>query len=102
MLDLEDERYSPQGGADAAAVRRALGTSDMEFWDVFLRETVQNSWDARLGERIRFDVRVFELNGAQRSRLVSEMFSADTGVRALDAFRRALTSAVAEARGTGD
>lgn len=94
MLDLEDEKYAPQGGADAAAVRRALGTTDMQFWDVFLRETVQNSWDARRGDRIRFDVRVFELDGTQRARLLSEMFPEDTGVEPLDRFRAALTGAV--------
>lgn len=98
MLDLEDERYAPQGGADAAAVRRALGTSDMQFWDVFLRETVQNSWDARLDAQIRFDARVFELNEAQRSTLVSEMFPVDTGVEALDAFRAALRGEVGDGR----
>lgn len=96
MLDLEDERYAPQGGADAAAVRRALGTTDMHFWDVFLRETVQNSWDARCGDRIRFDVRVFELDGAQRARLISEMFPGTTGVEALDSFRAVLTGAAPE------
>lgn len=101
MLDLEDERYAPQGGADAAAVRRALGTTDMQFWDVFLRETVQNSWDARQGDRIRFDVRVFELDGAQRARLVSEMFPETTGVEALDRFRAVLTGEITEAGRVG-
>jgi len=97
MLDLEDERYAPQGGADAAAVRRALGTTDMQFWDVFLREAVQNSWDARRGERIRFDLRVFELDGAQRARLVQEMFPEATGVEPLDRFREVLTGGVPDA-----
>lgn len=43
------EPYAAQGNIDARAASRAIGKPQMDPWDVFLRETVQNSWDARRG-----------------------------------------------------
>lgn len=44
------EPYSAQGNIDARAAARAIGRPRLDAWDVFLRETLQNSWDARLNE----------------------------------------------------
>jgi hypothetical protein len=46
-LDLHSERYRPEGGIDARSVRRALGRTTLRLWDLLLRETLQNGWDAR-------------------------------------------------------
>ncbi|KRE56434.1 hypothetical protein [Phycicoccus sp. Soil748] len=44
------EPYAPQGNIDARAGARAIGRPQLDMWDMFLRETLQNSWDARLAE----------------------------------------------------
>ncbi|MBC9819734.1 hypothetical protein [Terrabacter sp. MAHUQ-38] len=44
------EPYAPQGNIDAKASDRAIGRPQLDMWDVVLRETLQNSWDARLSD----------------------------------------------------
>lgn len=58
-LELYSEPYRPEGNIDARAARRALGQPP-QFgpWALFLRETLQNSWDARLSESQSIDYRV--------------------------------------------
>lgn len=46
-LQIEREPFAASGGIDGRAARRAMGKPDIEFWDLFLRETLQNSWDAK-------------------------------------------------------
>lgn len=46
-LVLYSEPFPPGGSIDARTVKRALGRSTYDPWSVFLRETLQNSWDAR-------------------------------------------------------
>lgn len=41
------ERFPASGGVGARTARLALGPHRLEFWELFLRETIQNSWDAR-------------------------------------------------------
>ncbi|TWG93054.1 hypothetical protein L615_006600000130 [Nocardioides sp. J9] len=55
------EPYAPQGNIDARAADRAIGRPQLDPWDVFLRETVQNSWDARLEPHgpVRYSVDAF-------------------------------------------
>lgn len=76
-LDLYSEPYHPQGNIDARAARRALGKPELDFWTVFLRETLQNSWDARTGEDgpVGFTVDAFSLDGGQASFLRDEVFA---------------------------
>jgi hypothetical protein len=75
MLDLFNEPFLPTGSIDARATRTALGVTDMEVWDVFLRETVQNSWDAK-GSARRIDYRVdaFRPTEQQLDVLAHEIF----------------------------
>jgi len=47
-LDLYSETVPPTGMIDGDAARRALGKPNLGFWEVFLRESLQNSWDARV------------------------------------------------------
>ncbi|WP_442574858.1 hypothetical protein ACSBPH_13625 [Microbacterium sp. F51-2R] len=47
-LDLYSEMVPPTGMIDGDAARRALGKPNLGFWEVFLRESLQNSWDARV------------------------------------------------------
>ncbi|WP_425842691.1 hypothetical protein [Agrococcus sp. TSP3-2-1] len=44
------ERFSPAGGATAESLNRAFGPVALREWDPVLRETLQNSWDARKTE----------------------------------------------------
>ena len=56
-LHMTAEVYRPHGGIDARSQRRTLGRSDLEFYALFLRETLQNSWDARTGDGpVRFSI----------------------------------------------
>ena len=47
-LTLYSEPYQPIGNIDARAAKRAMGKSSLDPWTIFLRETLQNSWDAKL------------------------------------------------------
>ncbi|MDZ8275710.1 hypothetical protein R2Q81_07070 [Microbacterium aquimaris] len=49
-LELYSEKVPPTGMIDGDATRRAIGKPNLGFWEVFLRESLQNSWDARLEE----------------------------------------------------
>lgn len=75
MLDLINEAYSPLGAMDARAIREALGRFDISAWEVFLRETVQNSWDARREPTIDFSISASRLSRAQRRWLAEEVLS---------------------------
>jgi hypothetical protein len=47
-LTRHSERFPASGGVGARATHRALGPRSLGFWEIFLRETIQNSWDARI------------------------------------------------------
>ncbi|SCF41458.1 hypothetical protein GA0074696_5537 [Micromonospora purpureochromogenes] len=69
------EPFAPHGGIDAYSARRTLGTFSMDFWQLFLRETLQNSWDARakVTGAVTFAVDAWRLNGAQYDALRYEV-----------------------------
>jgi hypothetical protein len=46
-LSRHSERFAASGGMGARTTRRVLGAHTLGFWELFLRETLQNSWDAR-------------------------------------------------------
>lgn len=62
------------GMIDGDAARRALGKPDLSFWEVFLRESVQNSWDARTSEAIDFAISAVELDSDAVGSLIDEIF----------------------------
>lgn len=64
-LVLYSERLPPVGAIGGEGAVKAVGKPALSFWEVFLRETLQNSWDARLGEQIGFRVRGMHLQPDQ-------------------------------------
>jgi hypothetical protein len=77
-LHLYSERFQPSGNIDAQAARRAIGKPSLDQWRVFLRETLQNSWDARIRDEgpIGFSADAWRATGRQRSVLIEEIFEA--------------------------
>lgn len=74
-LSWRPELIGPMGMIDGGAAGRALGKPDLAFWDVFLRESLQNSWDARTGEAIGFEVAGREFSEEGMTRLRRDVFS---------------------------
>ena len=70
-LSRYSERFAASGGMGARATRRALGAHTLGFWELFLRETLQNSWDARRSSSgpISFSVGAWTATTAQRTYL---------------------------------
>jgi hypothetical protein len=70
-LSRYSERFAPSGGVGARATHRALGQHSLDFWEVFLRETIQNSWDARWTDAgpISFSVAAWMATPGQRAYL---------------------------------
>ena len=78
VLYLYSEPYHPQGNIDARATRRAIGSlPHLDSWSLFLRETLQNSWDARLDPDggVEFSVDAFWLAPEQHEFLRDEVLA---------------------------
>lgn len=74
-LDLYSEPYRPEGNIDARAARRALGhPPQFGPWALLLRETLQNSWDARLTDEITYRVDAWFPTKEQTRALADEVF----------------------------
>jgi hypothetical protein len=86
-LDLVSERFHPGGAIDARAARRALGQPDLGFWELFLREALQNSWDARMSDAdpVRFSVDAWSATRRQRQALRQVVFANIVGLPQLQA-----------------
>lgn len=70
-LNRHSEHFAASGGIGARTTRRALGAHTLGFWELFLRETLQNSWDARqfpVGP-IKFSVDAWTASLGQRTYL---------------------------------
>jgi hypothetical protein len=76
-LQLYSEQYRPEGNIDARAARRAIGRPHLRFWEVVLRESLQNSWDARLASArsIKFSVHGYFATSKQIQTLRDEVFA---------------------------
>jgi hypothetical protein len=86
-LHLLAETNRPQGGIDGWSMRRTLGRPDLDFYQLFLRETLQNSWDARAGGGpVQFSIDAWRTTPEQ-TRLLRDVVLADspepTGIRPL-------------------
>ena len=70
-LTRYSEPFAASGGMGARTTRRALGARTLSFWELFLRETLQNSWDARRSAAgaISFSVDAWTATMAQRTYL---------------------------------
>jgi hypothetical protein len=67
-LARHSERFQASGGISARGTHRALGAHGLDFWKLFLRETIQNSWDARIAAEgpISFGVHAWQASPDQR------------------------------------
>ncbi len=72
---LHEEPVSPTGGPKAEGAKRVLGTPSMGSLTVVLREAVQNSWDARVGDEVRFAIHYYKPNAEQKRVLLERMFA---------------------------
>lgn len=50
-MKLYSEPFAPTGNMGGNGVQRLLGGYRLDFWPVFVRETIQNSWDAAKSDR---------------------------------------------------
>ncbi|MFB0836111.1 hypothetical protein ACX8Z9_14185 [Arthrobacter halodurans] len=75
QLGLYRHQWDAAGSGDAQSIQNAMGKTSLDMWNVLLRETLQNSWDARLQERIRFDIAEKELTTEQTDALLHQVFS---------------------------
>src|SRR4051794_14455537 len=76
-LSLYSEPFQPVGNIDARAARRAIGRPTLDAWTIFLRETLQNSWDARVRPEghIGFSVDAWWATQRQKRALFEQVFA---------------------------
>lgn len=74
LFSLFRHPWDATGSGAAKSLQKAMGTTSLGLWDVLLRETLQNSWDARLDERIAFRVADTLLSEMQTQVLVHDIF----------------------------
>ena len=75
-FDFEAEAYSRTGNIAADGIQRLLGNPDMSRLETVLRESVQNSWDARLDGSIpEYRVALRQLSGEKVAVLAHEIFA---------------------------
>lgn len=75
-LVLHSERRPATGGMGASGALNSLGRPDIDFWSLYVREALQNCWDARAGTGsvgVTFGAR--ELNDAQHRFLTREVIA---------------------------
>jgi hypothetical protein len=73
MLSLYRQQYGADGGLDARSADNAIGRTSLGLWDLVLRESLQNSWDARTersGQHLVFRGRV--RNVEQQTRVLTK------------------------------
>lgn len=87
-LDLQSERFEPTGNLVADGALNQLGRPDLNPLTVLVRETVQNSWDARLSnkEPVRFGISGYTLNGRQADFLRTTLFNHSAANLSFDKF----------------
>ena len=96
-LDLYSEPYGAMGNIDARASRRALRSGGLDVYDLLLRETLQNSWDARTDDAgpIDFLVDGYELDEHQKFLFRTAVFATlPPGVAMNEDNLRAVSSAL--------
>lgn len=74
-LTRDSEPYSPRGNVASEGVRNQLGRPRMDPIGVFVREAVQNCWDAHLPDdpHIEIEIGWRTLNAAQQTALVEHI-----------------------------
>ena len=76
-LQLYTEQFGPNGNVAAEGVINQLGRPSLDIHSLLIRETVQNSWDARLLDwgDVRFSIDVWTPTQVQRSILRDRIFA---------------------------
>lgn len=76
-LSLNSEPVSPTGSISSTGIINQLGRPNLDTLAVLIRETVQNSWDARLSdfEPLSYAVHGWTLTALQRQILSEQVFS---------------------------
>lgn len=76
ILDWIPERFSPSGGLAADGFAKLLGRPDLDPLAVLVRETAQNSWDARdsSGEPVFFELSAKTLSMSVKETLRNSIF----------------------------
>lgn len=87
LLTLYSEPYQPMGNIDARAAKRVMGKPSLDRWTIFLRETLQNSWDARVIDHgpIEFRADAWWASTTQRRALRERIFTSTPPDLELDA-----------------
>lgn len=77
-LVLNSESVSPTGSISSIGIMNQLGRPNLDTLAVLVRETVQNSWDARLSNSVSLTYTVYgwTLTQSQRQVLSEQVFSA--------------------------
>lgn len=75
MLTLYKQKYGADGGVDARSAENAIGRTSLDLWDLVLRESIQNTWDARTNQNgpVTYSVDEFEMSVEQTHVLKSEV-----------------------------
>src|SRR5689334_16197814 len=75
-LRLYSEPYSPTGNVTSEGVLNQLGRPKLDILAVLVRESVQNSWDARLIDNppLRYGIAGWTLSSSQRELLNNRIF----------------------------
>lgn len=76
MLSLYRQQYGADGGLDARSADNAIGRTSLGLWDLVLRESLQNSWDARTDRngQISYSVDEYEMSEQQTRILTKDVF----------------------------
>lgn len=77
MLSLFRQPYGADGGVDARSAENAIGRTSLDLWDLVLRESLQNSWDARrdVNGPISYAVDEYNMTVEQTEALTKEIFA---------------------------
>lgn len=85
-----DERILESGGTHGNSATAALGRPSLESWDLFTRETLQNSWDARdrvsADDGVTFSIDYRELEGFRADALRDFFRDGTRGLKELESF----------------
>ncbi|PPG61093.1 hypothetical protein [Rathayibacter sp. AY1C5] len=61
MPEWWSQRFAPEGSAAADGIKKQLGQPRLDPLTVLAREAAQNSWDARAGREVRFNIDISRL-----------------------------------------
>jgi hypothetical protein len=65
-LRLDAEKYGERGGITGKGASRVLSGTQLNPLEVVVREAIQNSWDARIAEKIVFGLKAYRFTPSQR------------------------------------